>query len=681
VEIAPNTTYVVSYYAPNGHYSYAWNGFSSSVDNPPLHGLANGTAPNGVYAYGGNQFPSSSYNATDYYVDAMFQPMPAPGQVTNVSATAGTKKATLSWSAPDTGGRPSSYTITPYIGSSAQTPMTVTGSPPATTATVGGLTPGTSYTFTVTASNANGSGPASDPSNSVTPSPPTVPSAPTGVAATAASSSALVTWSAPSDDGGDPLTGYTVTPYVGSTPKTPVQVSNPSATSATLSGLTNGTAYTFTVTATNDIGSSGESAPSGAVTPEDTIFDFATPATPDSGDGASVNLGVAFTANAAGWVTGVRFYKSAANTGTHVGDLWTAGGTLLASATFTNETASGWQTVTFANPVEVTPGATYVVSYNAPNGHYAVAGSGLSSSVDNPPLKALASSTTPNGLYAYGANQFPTSSYNSSNYYVDPTFQPNTQAAAPSAPGNVTAAPATSSALVNWTAPGSDGGSPVTGYTVTPYIGSTAQTPVQVSSASATSTTVTGLTNGKAYTFTVKATNSAGSGDESAPSAAVTPDDTIFDFATPATAAVDPSSTTLGVKFVPSVPGSVTGIRFYKDSGNTGTHVGALWDSSGNLLASATFTNESTSGWQDVLFSQPVPVTAGTTYVASYFAPNGHYSVTSGGLGSAFSNPPLQAVANSTSPNGVYTYGDSSAFPNSSYNATNYWVDVLFDPS
>ena len=331
------------------------------------------------------------------------------------------QSATVSWSAPSSGGA-TTYTVTPYIGSTAQTPTTVTGSPPATSTTITGLQQGTAYTFTVQASNPNGSGPASAPSNSVTPTGATAPSAPTGVAAIPASGQALVSWTAPSSNG-SAITGYTVTPYLGSTAQTPVQVSNGSASSATVTGLTNGTAYTFTVSATNNLGTGPASAASAATTPQDTIFDFGTPSTIDSGDTSAVELGVKFTADTSGSITGIRFYKAATNTGTHIGSLWTAGGTQLASGTFTNETASGWQYLTFSSPVAITAGTTYVAGYFAPNGHYSATPSGLSSAFDNPPLHAIANSTSADGVYAYNSTStFPTSSYNATNYWVDVMF-------------------------------------------------------------------------------------------------------------------------------------------------------------------------------------------------------------------------------------------------------------------
>ena len=133
---------------------------------------------------------------------------------------------------------------------------------------------------------------------------------------------------------------------------------------------------------------------------------------------------MAFTTDTNGYITGARFYKASTNTGTHVGSLWSASGTLLAQATFTGETASGWQQVSLSTPVAVTAGTTYVVSYYAPNGHYSV-GASLANQVNAPPLYALASAAAPNGngVYLYGSSPaFPTSTYNASNYYVDPVF-------------------------------------------------------------------------------------------------------------------------------------------------------------------------------------------------------------------------------------------------------------------
>src|SRR5579871_4312333 len=115
-----------------------------------------------------------------------------------------------------------------------------------------------------------------------------------------------------------------------------------------VTGLTNNTAYTFKVSATNGIGTGTASAASSAVSPENTIFDFTAPAMADAGDSGSGELGVKFTADVSGTIDGIRFYKSAANTGTHIGNLWSASGQLLASTTFTSETPSGWQTALFS---------------------------------------------------------------------------------------------------------------------------------------------------------------------------------------------------------------------------------------------------------------------------------------------------------------------------------------------
>src|SRR5947208_9632464 len=97
----------------------------------------------------------------------------------------------------------------------------------------------------------------------------------------------------------------------------------------------------------------------------------ATPTTPDVGSDSPVELGVRFYSDTPGYITGIRFYKSAANTGTHIGNLWSSGGALLASATFTAETTSGWQQVNFSSPVAITANTAYVASYHTTIGHYA----------------------------------------------------------------------------------------------------------------------------------------------------------------------------------------------------------------------------------------------------------------------------------------------------------------------
>ena len=101
-----------------------------------------------------------------------------------------------------------------------------------------------------------------------------------------------------------------------------------------------------------------------------------------------------------------------------------------------------------------------------------------------------------------------------------------------------------------------------------------------------------------------------------------------------------------------------------------------MWSSSGTLLASGTFSGETASGWQELDFSSPVAVTAGTTYVASYFTSTGYPASTPQGLASAVTNGPLTALAGG----GVYAYGSSNTFPANVYNDNNYWVDVVYTP-
>ncbi|MEA3276086.1 MAG: DUF4082 domain-containing protein [Pseudomonadota bacterium] len=167
---------------------------------------------------------------------------------------------------------------------------------------------------------------------------------------------------------------------------------------------------------------------------------------------------------------------------------------------------------------------------------------------------------------------------------------------------------------------------------------------------------------------------------EEGPTGVCTTPCSLWDDATTPSLLADPDTgaVELGVKFRSDVDGLVTGIRFYKSSRNTGTHIGSLWSSTGQLLTQATFTNETTSGWQSVDFATPVAIQANTVYVASYHTNVGGYSVDEGYLATAYANGPLRLLADGESGgNGLYLYG-AGGFPTETYRSSNYWVDVVF---
>jgi hypothetical protein len=296
-----------------------------------------------------------------------------------------------------------------------------------------------------------------------------------------------------------------------------------------------------------------------------------------------------------------------------------------------------------------------------------------------------------NGVYAYsGSATFPSSSYNAGNYWVTPVYEVPPDIAAPvlaaSSPADGASSVAVdTSVTATFNEPVQagtvgftllDGASAVTGSVT--YDGA---------SDTVTFTPAAALTAGTTYTAEVSATDLVGN---------ATASPLTFTFTTATGAAVaglwddstvpgtvdsgDGSSVNLGVKFVADEDLDVTGVRFYKAALNTGTHVGSLWDASGSLLAQVTFAGESTAGWQQGTFSAPVRISAGSTYVVSYHAPNGHYSVNGAYFDAAYSSGPLTALADGPSGgNGVYAYSGSATFPSSSYNAGNYWVTPIYE--
>ena len=141
----------------------------------------------------------------------------------------------------------------------------------------------------------------------------------------------------------------------------------------------------------------------------------------------------------------------------------------------------------------------------------------------------------------------------------------------------------------------------------------------------------------------------------------------------------------LGVQFESNVAGEVTGVLFYKQRGTTGTNVGHLWSSNGTLLASATFTNETSSGWQEVSFSSPVAILANTIYTVSYdtgsplFYYDSEYFAKGGVTNGNLTAPQSTTINGKVLDNGVYNYGGE--FPIASQYYANFWVDVAFSPS
>jgi len=215
------------------------------------------------------RFELRAYNDIGYSPVANVKPITVgtPTAPTIGPATAGNGSATVSWTPPatDNGSPILGYVVTPYIG---YFPLSsVTFDDTATTQTVTGLTNGTQYRFRVQAFNTNGTGNYSTVTNPVTPTAPTPPGAPTIIRnATAGDGAATVNWIAPTTDGGSPITGYVVTPYIGYFPLAP-QVFNSTATTQVVTRLTNGTQYRFRVRAVNAFGTGGYSTVTNPVTP------------------------------------------------------------------------------------------------------------------------------------------------------------------------------------------------------------------------------------------------------------------------------------------------------------------------------------------------------------------------------------------------------------------------------
>jgi Domain of unknown function (DUF4082)/Bacterial Ig-like domain/Bacterial Ig domain/Secretion system C-terminal sorting domain len=839
VNITGDQTYVAAYLSGSGFYSASDGYFTQPISSGPLTALADGVdGANGIYVYSNTPaFPTNSYQQSNYWVDLIYN------STSVVTAVAGPNQTiTLPASSVTLNGSGSTGTITSYLWTLVSGPNTpAITTPSSVSTTVTGLIQGT-YVFKL---SVNGGASSSQVTITVSPALPPTSNAGANQTITLPASSVTLNGSASTGT----ITSYLWTLVSG--PNTPA-ITTPASVSTTVTGLIQGS-YVFQLSVNGGASTSTTQVTVNPPVPLSiNVFPTQIPAGAVVADGHSVTLGMKFRSSAAGSISGVRFYKGAGMTGTHIGLLYNNAGTLLAQVTFTGETSSGWQTATFASPVTITSGVTYIVAYFNPPGLYEATQSpsanSFNTAIVNSPLTGLADGTDGvNGVYNYGASPtFPTLGYLKSNYWVDAVFTSSPPAPVANAGPNQTITLPTSTVTLNgsgstgtitsyaWTqvsgpntavitsptaisttvtgliqgsyvftltvnggvsqsqvtitvspapAPvanagpnqnitlptstvtlnGSGSTGTITSYAWTQVSGPNTAT---ITSPAAVSTTVTGLIQGSyvfkltlnggvsqaQVTITVSSvpppTANAGANQSiTLPASSVTlngsgstgtitsyawtlisgPNSPVIVTPTAVTTNVtgliagtylfqlslnngasvaqttvnvitnsnftiftgqsptgpignDGTAIEVGVKFQSSVNGTVTGIRFYKSSGNSGTHTGELYTSGGTRLASAVFTNETSTGWQQVLFSSPVTITANTTYVAAYFSSSGFYSYTDNYFTSAVTDGPITALADGTDgTNGVYAYTSAPAFPSSSYHSSNYWVDVIFN--
>jgi hypothetical protein len=202
--------------------------------------------------------------------------------------------------------------------------------------------------------------------------------------------------------------------------------------------------------------------------------------------------------------------------------------------------------------------------------------------------------------------------------------------------------------------------------------------------AGTTSYSDTGVAAGTTYYYRVQAatgaTNSAFSNvamaiTPAAP-ALVTTNSLWSDSYTPATTSQSKGSYELGLKFSSTVAGTVTGVRFYKQPDMNGyVHVGHLWTSSGTLLATAVFTGETGSGWQEIHFTNPVSISANTTYVISFSTGGGYFGITSNSFQYTSQTGSLRVPVDAS------VLGPSGFFPRATGAGMNFWADVSFTPN
>jgi hypothetical protein len=421
----------------------------STTTTATVTGLTNGTT---------YRFRVSAVNATGVGVPAVSAPLTpsAPAAApTGVVGVPGNAQVALSWTAPaDTGGSPlADYLVQYRVNVAGSSWITFAdGTSTATATTVTGLVNGTAYVFRVAAVNVAAAGAFSVESAPVTPR--TLPGVPTGLAGLPGDTAVTLNWSAPASDGGAAISDYVVEYRVNVAGSlwTTFTDGVSAANSATVTGLTNGTAYVFRVTAVNAVGAGPATAESAPVTP------LASASAPTGLAGTAGNQQVALT-----WGLPV-----------------TNGGSAITDYVVqfrVNTVGSSW--TTFNDGTSVALAATVTGLTNGTAYVFRVA------------------AVTGAGVGAYSTESAPVTPFT-----------------APTAPTDVTGVGGDRQVVLSWTAPASDGGLPIKDYVISYTSDGTNYTVFNDGVSAATTATVTGLTNGTTYAFRVAAVNT---GDRTGP--------------------------------------------------------------------------------------------------------------------------------------------------------------------
>ncbi len=443
---------------------------------------------------------------------------------------------TITWTTNEASSSQIEYGTTTSYGSSTTLNSNMVTSH---SVTISGLAGSTTYHFEVVSTDASGNQAVSSDFTFTTPVPdltPPVLSAITSTSITA--TSATITWT--TNEASDSQANYGGSSSYGSS--TTLNTALVTTHSVTITGLLPSTTYHYDVLSHD---ASGNLATSSDFTfsttalgngPFSILTNSGTPVTVDDTDTTATMLGIKFQSALNGFITGVKFYKGPTNTGTHIGYLWSNTGTLLATGTFTNESATGWQTVTFSTPVAITANTTYVAGYYAPNGGYCDDENTFNTTgISNYPLTALSASAAggANGVYSYGGQgTFPTSSWNDSNYWVDAVFSQTSNDTTPPVLSSISSGGLTSTgATVSWTT--NEASTTQIKYGTSSSYGTT--TTLNSSLVTSHSVALSGLAASTTYHFEVISTDAAGNqavssdftfttsaaGDITAPTAAI----------------------------------------------------------------------------------------------------------------------------------------------------------------